>query len=326
MWGYNFNYLCHASHKYIDKYQNKSGMWTYVYEKNQNSKKGKAARERNIGSQLDSRMKSYNDTSNRRAAIEQESVKNYQEKKRRLKAIRDAAKADTHPEDKVKTLLEDRDNTTYLNALNKRKARSKASASTKVGSIANNQMKTALDPNRRSAQSSREAAIQDAANRYQSRRNAQISREAAVQDAAKRTQERNRQQALERAQAAGSQAENERRRSTLGIDSRASRNRQVDSAVQDVRVKNSARQAENEHRRTGRSYSAQNSRSKEINRNVQDVRRSRAADQAEKERRVKTNLTDYRTPTDDLVDRSAMVTRYMKSKNAAIRKRRLTKM
>ena len=145
MWNYNFNYLCHSSHKYVDKYRGNNGKFVYIYEKNQNMKKGQAARDRNIGSQLDSRMKSYNDTSNRRAAIEQESVKKYQEKKRRLKAIRDAAKADTHPEDKVKSLLEDRENTPYLNGINKRKARSKVSAGTKAGSIMNNQMKVFLN-------------------------------------------------------------------------------------------------------------------------------------------------------------------------------------
>ena len=32
MWEYNYNYLCHASYKYIDKYKNKSGKWTYIYE------------------------------------------------------------------------------------------------------------------------------------------------------------------------------------------------------------------------------------------------------------------------------------------------------
>ena len=48
-------------------------------------------------------------------------------------------------------------------------------------------------------------------------------------------------------------------------------------------------------------------------------------DIALRERRRSSALTDYRTPTDDLVDRNAMVTRYMKTKNDAIRRRRLTK-
>ena len=195
MWGYNYDYLSHANHKYIDKYRGKKGMWVYVYEKNQNTKKGQAARDRNIGSQLDSRMKSYNDISNKRAAIEQESVKKYQYKKR-LEAARKAAQGESSSKGKVKAAIDQ-------------------------------QMKSTLDPNRRSAQNSREAAIQESA---------------------RKTQEKNRQDQLAKAV---SQAEREHSSKSAAIDSRRDRDKEISKVVQSIRQQNAAKQAEAERKAAG---------------------------------------------------------------------------